>query len=139
MIFSRINQLQCVGDSCRLIGRLLRWLRGRCRSTFRTLNDLSRGEPLRDLRDLYPHVLALLRPRDKDHKSVDFGNAIATPAGFRDTDVVLLTNLDWLVEGTGTSPVPSSISVSSALSETQLLSHILPLFDPVATGFWRPN
>jgi len=90
--------------------------------------------------DLYPHVLALLRPRDKDHKSVDLGYAVAASAGFRDTDVVLLTNLDWLVEGTGTPPVPASIPVSSSsLSETQLLSHILPLFDPVATSFWRPN
>jgi hypothetical protein len=91
------------------------------------------------LRDLYPHVLALLRPRDKDHKPVNLGDAIATSAGFRDTDVVFLTNFDRLVEGTGTPPVASSIAVPSPLSETRLLSHILPLFDPVATGFGRPN
>ena len=83
------------------------------------------------MRDPYPHVLALPRARDKDHKSFDSGYALTTLAGVGDTDVVLLAYFDRLVEGTGTSSETSSIAIPSALSETQFLSHILPLFHPV--------
>ena len=83
------------------------------------------------MRNPYPHVLALPRARAKDYKSFDSGDALTTLAGVGDTDVVLLAYFDRLVEGTGTSSETSSIAIPSALSETQFLSHILPLFHPV--------
>jgi len=86
------------------------------------------------LRDPYPHVLALPSARDKDYKSLDSGYALTSFAGVGDTDVVLLAYFDRLVEGTGTSSETSSIAIPSALSETQFLSHILPLFHPVGPG-----
>ncbi len=128
------NQPPLPQKTSRLVRGLSRRFRGWCRGRFWTLYDLSRRKPLRDLRDLYPHVLALPRSRDKDYKSVDSGNTLATLAGVGDTDVVLLTDFDRLVEGTGTSSETSSIAISSALSETHFLSHILPLFHPMDHG-----
>jgi len=70
------------------------------------------------LRDLYPHILADLRARDKDDESLDFGNTFSSPAGVGDADVVLLPDLNRLPEGSGTASKASSIAISSSLTET---------------------
>jgi hypothetical protein len=114
-------------------GRLVRGISLRLsrRSRCWTRYYLSRCEPLRDLCDLYPHILTLLCPWDKDHKSVDSGDSLPPLAGVGDAYVVLLADLNRLLEGTGTSSEASSIAIPSALSKTQFLSPILPLFRPM--------
>ena len=152
MIF--FNQPTFGGRPCDRLDRgLSRRFRGCCRSRLWARYDLPRRKAVSDLRDLYPDVLALLGARDKDYKSVDPGNAVSTSARVGDTYVVFLTDLDRLVEGTGTSSETSSTAISSAMSETHFLSHILPLFHPVLhrtpesylkgrnvdLTFWRPS
>lgn len=92
----------------------------------------------------------MLCPWDKDHKSVYPGNPFATLAGVGDTHVVLLADLNGLLERTGTSSESPSTAISSTLSETQFLSHILPysvgklrasggLLKGAQNGFARPG
>ncbi len=83
-----------------------------------TLYDLSRSKSLGDLGDLYPHILADLRARDTDDEPLDLGNPFSAPAGVRDTDVVLLPDLNRLLEGPGTPSEPSPVAISSSLTET---------------------
>lgn len=75
----------------------------------------------------------MLCPGDKDDETVDLCNTVATPAGVRDSNVVLLTDLNWLwLEGSETSASvsASAATIASALSETHPI-HILPLFPSV--------
>src|SRR5947209_19067796 len=86
----------------------------------RTIDHLSGGEPVGNLRDSDPCLLALLGTRHKDDETVDLCDAISTPAYLRDGDVVLLADFDWLWPK---GPESAGTSVEVASSETRLFSH----------------
>src|SRR3989475_9517855 len=86
----------------------------------RTIDHLSGGEPVGNLRDSDPCLLALLCTRHKDDETVDLCDAVSTPAYLRDGDVVLLADFDWLWPK---GPESAGTSVEVASSETRLFSH----------------
>src|SRR5437899_4861002 len=86
----------------------------------RTIDHLSGGEPVGNLRDSDPCLLALLGTRHKDDETVDLCDAVSTPAYLRDGDVVLLADFDWLWPK---GPESAGTSVEVASSETRLFSH----------------
>src|SRR3989475_7883947 len=94
----------------------------------RTIDHLSGGEPVGNLRDSDPCLLALLCTRHKDDETVDLCDAVSTPAYLRDGDVVLLADFDWLWPK---GPESAGTSVEVASSETRLFSHPSGSSDPL--------
>jgi len=91
------------------------------RGALGSANYCTRGEPIGDLGHLDFALPALLRAGHEDYETVNLRDAVSTPADFRNCDIILFSDLNWLrLEGPESAAASAAAIVPS--SETRLFT-----------------